>query len=117
MEFNFKRGVYKLNPQSNFDFQLNRLVMWDGGDLEEVKTAGMKISSSESWKRELIALGDNAVRENRLENAIGYYRMSEFFMYDGDPDKKKYYAKASEMFYAFHEDLFASETVERFFAP
>lgn len=40
MEFHFKRGVYRLNPQSNFDFQLNRLVMWDGGDLEEVREAG-----------------------------------------------------------------------------
>ena len=37
MEFHFKKGVYKLNEQSNFDFQLNRVVMWDGGDLEEIK--------------------------------------------------------------------------------
>lgn len=117
MEFNFKKGIYSLNPQSNFDFQLNRLVMWDGGDLEEVKAVGMKISSSESWKKELIALGDKAVRENRLENAIGYYRMSEFFMYDGDPDKKKYYGKASEMFYDFHKSIFESGMVERFFVP
>ena len=34
MEIHFKKGVYKLNEQSNFDFQLNRVVMWDGGDLE-----------------------------------------------------------------------------------
>lgn len=117
MEFNFKKGIYPLNPQSNYDFQLNRLVMWDGGDLEEIKAVGQKISSSESWKRELITLGDKAVRENRLENAIGYYRMSEFFMYDGDPDKTKYYEKASKMFYAFYQSLFESGTVERFFVP
>ncbi len=24
MEFNFKKGVFKLNSQSNFDFQLKR---------------------------------------------------------------------------------------------
>ena len=46
-------------------------------------------------KRELIALGDKAMVEERTENAIAYYRMSEFLMYDGDPDKKKYYEKAT----------------------
>ena len=43
MEFHFKKGVYKLNEQSNFDFQLNRVVMWDGGDLEEIKAVGPDI--------------------------------------------------------------------------
>ncbi len=117
MEFNFKKGVFKLNSQSNFDFQLNRLVMWDGGDLNEVKAVCDKINSSESWKRELIALGDKAVKENRIENAIGYYRMSEFFMYDGDPDKKEYYLKATEMFYSYYKDYFEQEDIEQFYVP
>ena len=43
MEFHFKKGVYKLNEQSNFDFQLNRVVMWDGGDPEEIKAVGPDI--------------------------------------------------------------------------
>lgn len=114
MEFNFKKGIYRLNSQSNFDFQLNRLVMWDGGDLNEVKDICNKINSSESWKRELIMLGDKAVYENRIENAIGYYRMSEFFMYDGDPDKKKYYIKATEMFDSYYKTYFEQGKVERF---
>lgn len=113
MEFNFKKGVYKLNEQRNFDFQLNRLVMWDGGDLEEVKAVGSKIKTSEDWKRELVALGDKAHAEGRTENAIGYYRMSEFFMYDGDPDKQKYYVKATELFYSYYHDYFESGEVER----
>ena len=117
MKFNFKKGVYKLNSESNFDFQLNRLIMWDGGDLNEIKAVCNKIKSSESWKKKLITLGDNAVKENRIENAIGYYRMSEFFMYDGDADKKKYYVKASEMFYDYYKNYFESGEVERFYVP
>ena len=39
------------------------------------------------------AVWQEAMREERIENAIAYYRMSEFFMYDGDPDKKAYYEK------------------------
>lgn len=113
MEFSFKKGVYQLNEQSNFNFQLNRLVMWDGGDLEEVKEVGSKIKTSEDWKRELVALGDKAYAEGRTENAIGYYRMSEFFMYDGDPDKKKYYLKATELFYNYYSEFFTNGTAER----
>ena len=26
----FKEGTYKLNKQSNFDYQLNRAIMYDG---------------------------------------------------------------------------------------
>lgn len=117
MEFKFQRGVYDFNSQSNFNFQLNRLVMWDGGNLEEVKKVGPKIKTSEDWKRELIALGDKANSEGRIENAIAYYRMSEFFMYDGDPDKKKYYVKATDMFYDYYKDIFASGEVQRFEIP
>ena len=117
MEFHLKKGVYKLNEQSNFDFQLNRVVMWDGGDLEEIKAVGPKINTSEDWKRELIALGDKAVSEGRTENAIAYYRMSEFFMYDGDPDKKAYYVKATEMFYDYYQSVFDSGEVVRYEVP
>lgn len=34
-EFSFKKGLNQLNPQPNFNFQLNRVIMWDGGRLEE----------------------------------------------------------------------------------
>lgn len=117
MDFSFQRGIYNLNDQSNFNFQLNRLIMWDGGDLEEVRAVGGKIRTSEDWKRELIALGDRASAENRMENAIGYYRMSEFFMYDGDSDKKKYYLKATDMFYNYYQSRFDSGEVERLNVP
>lgn len=117
MEFHFKKGVYRLNSQDNFDFQLNRVVMWDGGDLEEIKAVGPKIKTSEDWKRELIALGNKAIVQGRTENAIAYYRMSEFFMYDGDPDKKAYYVKATEMFYEYYRSIFDSGEVVRYQVP
>ena len=81
-----KKGVYKLNPERNFDYQLNRVINWDGGRPEDIQPIAGRIKTSADWKRELIALGDKAMQENRIQNAIAYYRMSEFFMYDGDPD-------------------------------
>lgn len=76
----FKRGTYELNADPNFNFQLNRVIQWDGGRLEDVKPVAADIHSSADWKRHLIALGNAAMAENRMENAIAYYRMSEFFI-------------------------------------
>ena len=82
----FEKGVYKLNGEANFNYQLNRVINWDGGRLEDVQKVSGKIHNSDDWKRELILLGDEAMKEGRTDNAIAYYRMSEFFMYDGGMD-------------------------------
>ena len=114
-----KKGVYKLNDEANFNYQLNRVINWDGGRLEDVQTVSGKIHNSDDWKRELILLGDEAMKEGRTDNAIAYYRMSEFFMYDGDPDKRKYYEKATKLFYEYYADFFEGENprIERYDVP
>ena len=104
-----KRGVYKLNSERNFDYQLNRVINWDGGRLEDVKPIAAKIRNNDDWKREMIKLGDTAMRDERTSNAIAYYRMSEFFMYDGDPDKRRYYELATKLFYEYYADYFEGE--------
>lgn len=104
-----KKGVYELNRERNFNYQLNRVINWDGGRYEDVAKVADRINCSADWKRELIALGDAAMAEGRTDNAIAYYRMSEFFMYDGDPDKRKYYEKATELFYEYYADFFEGE--------
>ncbi|MBO6230972.1 MAG: alpha/beta fold hydrolase [Ruminiclostridium sp.] len=114
-----KKGVYELNSERNFDYQLNRVINWDGGRLEDVEPIASKIHTSADWKRELIALGDKAMSEERTGNAIAYYRMSEFFMYDGDPDKKKYYELATKLFYEYYADYFegSDPRIERIEVP
>lgn len=114
-----KKGVYKLNGEANFNYQLNRVINWDGGRLEDVEKVSGKIHNSDDWKRELISIGDEAMKEGRNDNAIAYYRMSEFFMYDGDPDKRKYYEKATKLFYEYYADFFEGENprIERYDVP
>ncbi|MBZ1511183.1 alpha/beta fold hydrolase [Leuconostoc mesenteroides] len=109
----FKQGMYNLNPEPNFNFQLNRVILWDGGDLKDVMQVAQKITDSTSWKREMIGLGDYAFSQNRISQAIAYYRMSEFFIVDGDSDKKKYYIKATEMFYEYFRSYFDSGRVQK----
>ena len=114
-----KKGVYKLNDEANFNYQLNRVINWDGGRLEDVQKVSGKIHNSDDWERELISIGDEAMKEGRTDNAIAYYRMSEFFMYDGDPDKRKYYEKATKLFYEYYADFFEGENprIERYDVP
>ncbi len=114
-----KTGVYKLSDDRNFDYQLNRVINWDGGRLEDVEPVASKIKTSVDWKRELIQLGDIAMIEERTGNAIAYYRMSEFFMYDGDPDKRKYYELATKLFYEYYADYFEGDDprIERYDIP
>ena len=114
-----KKGVYKLNGERNFDYQLNRVINWDGGRLEDIEPISGKIKNSDDWKRELIKLGDTAMSEERTGNAIAYYRMSEFFMYDGDPDKRNYYELATKLFYEYYADYFEGDNprIERYDVP
>jgi len=113
----FKKGSYRLNRQENYNFQLNRVIMWNGGELSDIQPVSDRINDSASWKRELIALGDKAISENRLQNAIAYYRMSEFFMYDDDADKLKYYRLATKLFYQHYAEYFEAGKVERLSVP
>jgi pimeloyl-ACP methyl ester carboxylesterase len=105
----FKKGIYQLNKDPNINYQLNRMIMWNGGDLDEVKSVAPKIHDCKSWEKEILSLGDKALTEGRTENAIGYIRMAEFFMYNGNPKKMMVYDKARELFYSYYSQYFGSE--------
>ena len=113
----FKEGSWKLNQDPNFNFQLNRVIMWDGGDAEELLQVGNAITDSKSWVKVMTELAGKAEREGRMENAIGYWRMAEFFMYDGDENKAHIYQKASDLFYRYYVKYFESGIVEKIQVP
>ena len=104
----FRTGVYHLHGDPNFNYQLNRLVMWNSGDLEEVRRAAEKITDCGTWERELSALGEKALSENRFPQASGYFRMAEFFMFRGNPDKMRMYDRSRELFYRCYADRFGA---------
>lgn len=115
MKFNV--GLYQLNDNVNYNFQLNRLINWDGGDLYEIKSISEKIKTNLDWKNELIKLADKALKGERIKNAIAYYRMSEFFMADSDADKLRYYKKAKDLFYGYYDEFFKGGNVVRKYVP
>ncbi|KGM97850.1 lysophospholipase [Clostridium novyi A str. 4552] len=113
----FSKGLYNLNKDPNFNFQLNRIVMWNEGSIDDINKISHEINDSKTWKMKLIDIGNKAIEEKRIKEAIAYYRMSEFFMYDGDPDKLKYYNLATNMFYDYYKEYFDHKTVVKYEVP
>ena len=56
----FPEGSYHFNDHPLFDFQLNRVVMWNRGDPAEVQARGGEITDFPSWERVLKELSAQA---------------------------------------------------------
>lgn len=112
-------GMYNLNESPDYNFQLNRLVNMDLGDLEKVRIVGQQIKDVKSWKEVLIKAGDDEYAKGDLKSAMGFYRMAEFYMSWRDPDAFKYWSKAREIFFEYFEEFFVGEqpVVERVEVP
>jgi pimeloyl-ACP methyl ester carboxylesterase len=108
----FNSDEFQLHPNPNFNYQLNRTYNVSNGNLDEIKELAGKLTSIKVWEKEMGALAERAFQENRIKDAIAYYRMTEFFMYDGNPDKIKTYDKSIELFYQYHEPLFKTGVLQ-----
>ncbi len=104
----FYSGEYQFHPIANFNYQLNRTYTISNGDIDEIAELAKKITGVKSWEKEMLLLAEKALNEGRIENASAYYRMAEFFMYDGNPEKLKVYEKSQALFYEYHSELFKS---------
>ena len=54
----FQVGSRKLHPEPNFNYQLNRLALWNGGDWDEVTEVSNRITNAADWEREMLSLGE-----------------------------------------------------------
>ena len=72
------------------NFQMNRWFSWVGetGMLEEMRSAAPRIATYADWKREFLALAENASQQGHVLRAGYYYRAAEFFMRVNDADRK-----------------------------
>lgn len=107
-DVDFNLGEYQLHANPNFNYQLNRTYNVSNGNLDEILELAKKITDINAWEKEMMVLAKKALKEDRIKDAIAYFRMTEFFMYDGNPDKIKTYDKAIELFYRYHDELFQS---------
>jgi hypothetical protein len=57
----FKSGVFKFSDEPNFNYQLNRTVVWSGGDPDALLGVSNKIKSTESEVGKLARLDENSL--------------------------------------------------------
>ena len=108
----FRKGTYQFNSDANFNFQLNRLVMWGNGDPDEIASVSERITDGAGWVRALTQLAEKAEADGRTEAQIGYLRMSEFFMYDSDSAKLETYRRARELFYQHYDAVLQERGIQ-----
>ena len=102
-------GTWQLHPLPLFDFQLNRLVMWNHGDPEQIKKNAGRITDFKSWAQVLKELSAQAESEKQWACAAGYLRMAEFFMEPGTEETMQVYETARELFYEHFSSLFREQ--------
>jgi pimeloyl-ACP methyl ester carboxylesterase len=112
-EFTFPVGYHSFHKDQVFNFQMNRWYSFGYSRFEDMQEAGWKIHSFVDWKKEMVALAEKAVSEDRLINAAFYYRAAEFYTFREDPDKEILYDKFSQLFYQAIE----RDEIERFQIP
>ena len=105
----FPTGTYHFNDHPLFDFQLNRVVMWNHGDPAEIQARGGEITDFPSWERVLKELSAQAEAREDWAAAAGYLRMAEFFMAPDTPECHAAYDRAREIFYTHFTYLFAEQ--------
>jgi pimeloyl-ACP methyl ester carboxylesterase len=86
----FPIGYYHLHQDVSMNFQMNRWFSWVGeeGMLDEMRSIAPRIASYADWKREFLALAENASRDGHVLRGGFYFRAAEFFMRPDDPDRK-----------------------------
>ena len=115
----FKVGMYDLNKNVDYNFQLGRLVNMDGADLKLVRRIADKIHDNKSWKSVLLRSAVKLDKAGDIKNAMAFYRMAEFFMEWDDPFALKAWKRARKLFFEYYSDYFSGKdpVIDRFEIP
>ena len=111
----FPIGHYRLHPNVSMNFQMNRWFSWVGEKdmVDEMRSVAPRIASYADWKREFLALAENASRQGHVLRAGCYYRSAEFFMSPDDADREI----AREKFLSAIREVYGLDEVEHHAIP
>jgi alpha-beta hydrolase superfamily lysophospholipase len=94
---------------------MNRWFSWVGekGMLDEMRSAAPRIANYRDWKREFLALAENAAGEGHILRAGFYFRAADFFMRTDDPDR----SNARERFLGAMRSVYGLDQLGRHEVP
>jgi pimeloyl-ACP methyl ester carboxylesterase len=108
-------SYYHLHPDQGMNFQMNRVLTYGegAGRLEEIKALAARITDFASWFTEWMVLARRAEEEQRYLHAAYAYRMAEFFLPEGHPEKLACYRAFQDTF----SRAVGEQAFERFAVP
>jgi pimeloyl-ACP methyl ester carboxylesterase len=116
-------GYHELHPDASMNFQMNRWYSWVGEPamLDEMRSVAPRIANYVDWKRELLALAENAAGQGHVLRAGFYFRAVDFFMRTADCDRRNardQFLSAMRSVYGLdqfrHEVSYAAESAKGF---
>ena len=111
--FQFPAQYHKFHKDQVFNFQLNRWYSLGYARFEDMEEVGHNVTSFDSWKTEMIRLGEKAVSEKRFMNAAFYFRAAEFYILTDSAEKNTLYDKFRDCF----DIAFGKDGIERSAVP
>lgn len=105
MKTDFKIGTHQFHKEPNMNYSLNRIYAVNGGDLDEIKKAAVKIQTIDDWIKEFLQLADIALSEGRLMNAAAYFRAANFYLSCNDSRKRE----TCEKYVSLIRDIYKEE--------
>jgi alpha-beta hydrolase superfamily lysophospholipase len=96
--FTFPVGFSNFHNDERLNFQLNRPIALGLGRIEDIKAAAVRITDIPSFRQEMSRQGEIAYAEGRYFNAVGYYRVAEFFTPHNETSKITLFDKIVDSF-------------------
>lgn len=108
-------GYHDLHPDVSMNFQMNRFYAGVGEPdmLREMRLVAPRIANYVDWKREFVALAENASQQGHILRSGFYWRAAEFFMKVHDVDRKR----AHSQFLAAVRSVYGDRLGERYAVP
>ncbi len=100
----FPVGMYQIHPDTSVNFQMNRFYNCSNDEtmLKEMQAASPSIHSYEDLIASFTDLGNRALNRDEKLKAALYFRGAEFYMQQGNKQKKELYRKFIQLSNAFY---------------
>lgn len=111
--FTFPVGYHQFHKDQLFNFQLNRWHSLGYIRSEDMKEVGQRVKTFRDWRITMREMAEKAKSEERFMEAAFFYRATEFYTFQKDPDKELLYDRFIDLFYK----AFQNDEIERFKVP
>jgi pimeloyl-ACP methyl ester carboxylesterase len=115
--FNPHVGYHHFHDEVNMNYQLNRALSFGALTVRDVEGVARRIRDLADWKREFVALAESAEQKGRTADALSFWRLAEFFMTAGDPDKDRAYDRFIKLFHEEHRQEYAGGLIKEELVP